>query len=210
MTERDAGLKADLHRYLREAREAVLGKLDGLSEYDVRRPLTPTGTNLLGLVKHLSVVELLYLGFVFGRHYPEPVAWFRPDLGPDAFEPNADMWATAGESRERIVGTYRAACAHGDATVEALDLDAAGYVPWWPEPHAGATLHRVLVHLVAETGRHAGHADVVRELVDGAAGQFEGDPRLPALGEAGWKEHRARVERAAQEAGRAAREAARG
>ncbi|WP_428966041.1 mycothiol transferase [Micromonospora fluostatini] len=52
MTDLDA--KANLHRYLREAREALLGKLDGLSEYDVRRPLVPTGTNLLGLVKHVA------------------------------------------------------------------------------------------------------------------------------------------------------------
>jgi hypothetical protein len=59
-----AGLdpKADFHLYLQEAREALLWKLDGLGEYDVRRPLVPTGTNLLGLVKHLASVELGYFG----------------------------------------------------------------------------------------------------------------------------------------------------
>jgi len=86
--------KADLHRYLRAAREALLWKLDGLSEYDIRRPMTPTGTNLLGLVKHLTAVELGYFGDTFGRPSNEPVPWMGPDV-----EPNVDMWATADESR---------------------------------------------------------------------------------------------------------------
>jgi Protein of unknown function (DUF664) len=102
MTEADS--KADLHRYLQDARDVLLWKLGGLSEFDIRRPLTPTGTNLLGLLKHLTGVELLYLGYVFDRHFGEPVPWFRPDLGPSAFEPNTDMWATAEQSREYIVG----------------------------------------------------------------------------------------------------------
>ena len=77
--------KDDLQRYLQVARDAVVWKLDGLAEYDARRPLTPTGTNLLGLVKHLAWVEAGYLGATFGRPFPEPVPWFddrrRPDLG---------------------------------------------------------------------------------------------------------------------------------
>ena len=87
--------KADLHRYLQIAREALLWKLDGLSEYDIRRPMVPTGTNLLGLVKHVASVELGYLGDTFGRPSGEPLPWFAEDA-----EPNADMWATADESRE--------------------------------------------------------------------------------------------------------------
>ncbi len=90
--------KADLRRYLQLAREAVLWKLDGLSEYDVRRPMVPTGTNLLGLVKHLASIELLYFGAVFGRPTDEPLPWFEDDA-----EPNADMWATAEESRNWAV-----------------------------------------------------------------------------------------------------------
>lgn len=62
--------KADLHRCLREAREALVWKLDGLSEYDMRRPLTFHGTNLLGLVKHLSGCEIGYFGWVFDRSFP--------------------------------------------------------------------------------------------------------------------------------------------
>src|SRR3989442_1698156 len=119
--------KADLRRYLQAAREALLWKLDGLSEYDVRRPLTRTGTNLLGLVKHVAGVESGYFGGTFQRPFDEPLPWFADDA-----EPNADMWATADESRERIVGLYRRVWAHADATIDALALDAVGRVPWWP------------------------------------------------------------------------------
>ena len=111
--------KADLHRYLQTARDVLLWKLDGLSEYDVRRPLTPTGTNLLGLVKHVASVEFGYFGATFGRPADEPLPWYADDA-----EPNADMWATADETREQIVGLYRRAWAHSDATIAALALDA--------------------------------------------------------------------------------------
>src|ERR1700730_18254535 len=90
--------KGDLLGYLQAGREAILWKLEGLSEYDVRRPLTPTGTNLLGLVKHLSAVELGYFGDTFGRPFGEPVAWMGLEV-----DPNADMWATVAESREYVV-----------------------------------------------------------------------------------------------------------
>lgn len=196
MTEADP--KADLHRYLQDAREVLLWKLDGLSEHEIRRPLTPTGTNLIGLVKHLACAELLYLGFVFDRHFNEPVPWYRPDLGPDAFEPNTDKWATAEESREYVVDTYRRAWKHSDATIEALTLDAVSHVPWWPEQFSRATLHRVLIHLIAETERHAGHADIVRELIDGAVGWRQGSEQMPRADTAWWKQYRSRLEHVAQ------------
>src|SRR5215207_9704293 len=125
MTEADQ--KANLQHYLQAARDALLWKLEGLSEYDVRRPVVPTGTNLLGLVKHVASVEAGYLGEVFGRPFPDPMPW----TGDDA-EPNADMWATADESRQQIVELYRRVWAHSDATIDALGLDAEGAVPWWP------------------------------------------------------------------------------
>jgi hypothetical protein len=90
--------KADLRRYLQAAREALVWKLDGLSEHDARRPMVPTGTNLLGLVKHVASVEAGYFGETFGRPFPEPLPWL-----DEGAEPNADMWATAEESREQIV-----------------------------------------------------------------------------------------------------------
>lgn len=192
MTGPDA--KADLHRYLQTAREALAWKLDGLSEYDVRRPLTPTGTNLLGLVKHVASVEAGYLGDTFGRPFPEPLPWFDDDA-----EPNADMWATREESRDQITGLYHRVWAHSDATVEALPLDATGQVPWWPEGRREVTLHRVLVHMIAETDRHAGHADIVRELVDGSVGLRAGNDNIPSLDQSWWEGYRARLEQVAGE-----------
>lgn len=192
----ETGPKADLHRYLQGAREALLWKLDGLSEYDVRRPLTPTGTNLLGVVKHVASVEAGYFGDTFGRPYPEAFPWFADDAAP-----NADMWATADESREEIVGLYHRVWAHSDATIEALPLDAAGRVPWWPQERSQVTLHRILVHMLAETNRHAGHADVVRELIDGKAGLRSDNDNLPPVDEAWWAEYHDRLEEVAKQAG---------
>jgi uncharacterized damage-inducible protein DinB len=193
MTETET--KTDLHRYLQEAREALLWKLDGLSEHDIRRPMTPTGTNLLGLVKHLTTVELLYLGLVFGRHIEDPPAWLRPDA-----EPNTDMWATVKESREYIVGTYQRVWKHSDATIEALALDTVGHVMWWPEAHSQATLHRIIVHVIAEMHRHAGHADIVRELIDGAVGLRDGTGFMAPRDPSWWENYRNQLERVAQEA----------
>ncbi len=187
--------KADLHRYLQDAREALLWKLDGLAEYDIRRPLTPTGTNLLGLVKHLASVELGYFGETFGRPFDEPLPWFDADAAP-----NADMWATAAESRDYIVGLYHRAWAHADATIEALALDATGHVPWWPADRSEVTLHRILVHMIAETNRHAGHADIVRELIDGAVGLREGNDNMVPGNQAWWETYRSQLERVAREA----------
>jgi uncharacterized damage-inducible protein DinB len=187
--------KADLQRYLRLAREAVLWKLDGLSEYDVRRPLVPTGTNLLGLVKHLASVDAGYFGETFGRPFPEPL----PRWDSDEF--NADMYATADESRQAIEDTYRRVWAHSDATIEALPLDALGRVPWWPAESREVPLYRVLIHMIAETNRHAGHADLVRELIDGAAGMRADHDNMADGDGARWVEYRERLERIAREAG---------
>ena len=102
---------ADFHRHLQEARDALLWKLDGLSEYDVRRPLVPTCTNLLGLVKHVAGVELGYFGDAFGRPHHEPLPEFDPN------EPNADMWATPDESRAEIVDLYHRSWQLADETI---------------------------------------------------------------------------------------------
>ena len=187
--------KADLHRYLRLAREALAWKLEGLSEYHVRRPLTPTGTNLLGLVKHVAGVEAGYLGDCFGRPFAEPLPWLGDDAGP-----NADMWATSEESREVILELYHRVSAHADATIDALPLQASGRVPWWPEDRSEVTLHVVLVHMIAETNRHAGHADIVRELVDGAVGLHAGNDNMAPGDATWWKDYRSSLERVARHA----------
>jgi hypothetical protein len=185
--------KADLRRYLQEGRDALLWKLDGLSEYDVRRPLVPTGTNLLGLVKHLALVEQGYFGDTFGRPSENTIPW-------DEADPNSDMFASAEESRAAITGLYRRACAHSDATIAALPLDAIGHVPWWPPDRNEVTLHHILTRMIAETSRHAGQADIVRELIDGAAGVSAEGSSLPSDDQAWWAAHHDRVERAARQA----------
>jgi Protein of unknown function (DUF664) len=188
--------KTVLVRYLQRGRDAAVWKLDGLSEYDIRRPLTPTGTNLLGLIKHLAGVEFGYFGNTFDRPPRESLPWFEDDA-----EPNADLWATAEESREQIVGLYRRSWAHAAITFEQLPLDALGRVPWWPAERSEVTLNLVLVHMIAETQRHAGHADIVRELIDRSAGlQPERDNMAPG-DEAWWQDYRERLERAARDAG---------
>ena len=188
-------LKGDLLGYLQRGREALVWKLDGAQR--VRHPpaADPTGTNLLGLVKHLAAVDAGYLGEVFGRPFPEPlpVGRGRPSRTPTCGRP-------PDESREEIVALYRRVWAHGDATIAALDLDATGLVPWWPEERRHPTLHRILVHLTAETHRHAGHADIVRELIDGAAGMLPGVSNLGSEDRADWAAHRARVQAAAEAA----------
>jgi Protein of unknown function (DUF664) len=113
--------------------------------------------------------------------------------------PNADMWATADESREDIVGLYRRVWEHSDATIEQMPLDAAGHVPWWGD-RGDVTLYRVLIDMVAETHRHAGQADIVRELIDDSAGLRKDNDNLPPHDRAWWESYHAKVERAAREA----------
>jgi hypothetical protein len=182
--------KTYLHDELSWIREAMLSKLDGLGEYDIRRPLTATGTNLLGLVKHLAIWEARYFGEVFGRPFPEPLP--QPGGG-------ADLWATEHETRAEIVDRYRRVWAHSDATITGLSLDSPGHVPWWPSPDV--TLFKVLVTFLTEINRHAGHADILREQLDGAAGM---DAQSTTPGDAAFRKDRhAEIERAARAAGTA-------
>ena len=180
--------KEYLHTELREIREAVLWKLDGLGEYDVRRPLTASGTNLLGLVKHLAIWEARYFGEVFDRPFPEALPRW-----DDLTERGNDMWATADETRGEIVHRYRRVWAHSDATITTLAIDAPGLVPWWPRPDV--TLFNVLVHVLTETCRHAGHADILREHLDGSTGTAK--PVASQRGEAFQQARHARIEQAA-------------
>jgi hypothetical protein len=154
--------KERLHGTLRRNREVLVWKLDGLAEYDVRRPLTVTGTNLLGLVKHAATWEARYFGEVFGRPYPGPGVppWQESDGG--------DLWVTADESREAILEFARRVWEHADATIDALPIDATGRVPWWSSPEVN--LFSIMVHMIDDIARHAGHADILREQLDGRTG----------------------------------------
>lgn len=188
-------LKTHLHRYLQSGRDAVLWKLEGLGEYDVRRPLTPTGTNLLGLVKHLASNEAGYFGEVFARPFPEPMPWIEDDD-----DSNADMWATPDQSRDYLTGLYQKVWDHSDATIRDLELDAQGNVPWWPTERATVTLGQILTHMIAETHRHAGHADITREGLDGAVGLRQGNDNMAHPDQTSRTAFRDLVEQAAREA----------
>jgi hypothetical protein len=185
--------KPMLHRYLDRQRQALLAKLNGVGERDVRWPMTPTGTNLLGLVKHVASIELGYFGEVFDRPSNVPLSWF-----DEGAEINADMWATAEESRDDIIALYQQAAAHADATIQALSLESPGRVPWWPPDREQVTLQQIMVYVTAEIARHAGHADIIRELIDGAAGDNDGN--LPDQTAQEWASYRSRLEEAATKA----------
>lgn len=181
-----------LHRYLKVQRNALLSKLEGLSELEMRQPMTPTATNLLGLVKHVASIQLEYLGDVFGRPSHRPLPWLE-----DGSEANADMWATAEETSAEIIELHHFSAAHSDATIEALDLDSVGEVPWWAPARRQVTLHQILVHVIAETARHAGHADILRETIDGSMGDGRNEPQWSSDQ---WAAYHSRVAAAAEEA----------
>ncbi|NYG06426.1 putative damage-inducible protein DinB [Phycicoccus badiiscoriae] len=150
--------KSVLLAALRSHRDVMLWKLEGLSDEEVRRPMVPSGTNLLGLVKHLANAEYGWFCETFGRP-TEPLT----DISQD---PEADMRAAAGETTEEIVAFYRRAAAASDAAIHELALEDTGTA------YTGRTvsLRWVLVHMIEDTVRHAGHADILRELIDGGTG----------------------------------------
>lgn len=186
------GPKADLTLYLKFARDALLWKLTGLSEYDVRRPLTTTGTNLLGLIKHTTAIELGYLCATFGRPTGRPLPWGNTDA-----EPSSDHWATNDESRQQIIDQYQHAWMEADFTINNVALDAIGRVPWWPDDDNEMTLHHALVRVIADTHRHAGHADILREQLDGSVGMSEGNLSTTLLDASDRDQQRARLEQIA-------------
>jgi hypothetical protein len=165
--------------------------------------MTPTGTSLLGLVKHLTWVELGYLGECLRRRLPEPWPW---EAVVDAEDDLVDTWARADESPEEIVAAYRRAWAHGDEAVRTLPLTTIAHVPWWPADREHPTLHTLLVHLIAETARHAGHADILREQLDGGVGMNAENSNLPDLTPAQWARHVENLRRIAEDTAHAPRQ----
>lgn len=180
-------MKQTLHSYLVRRRDDLLRKLDGLDDYDAARPLVPTGTSLLGLVKHVGSVQLEYFGSVFGRPADRTFPWIEA-------QDETDMFLEAGQTRAEIEEFYAYSARWADATIDALPLDAAGEVPWWPAERRHVTLHQVLVHMLAESARHAGHADILRETIDGSVGDRPGDPNLPGRSVQEWAAFRERIE----------------
>ncbi|MDQ1048274.1 DinB family protein [Streptomyces sp. V4I2] len=151
------GEKETLRASLDRHRDAVLWKLEGLDDEQLRRPVTPSGTNLLGLVKHLGSVEYGWFVEAFGG-----------EVEPLWFDPYEDMVVAEDEPTSRITDFYGRARTAADRTISTLPLDELGR-PAWREG-ASMSLRWVLVHMIEETARHAGHMDILRELIDGATG----------------------------------------
>jgi hypothetical protein len=176
MTETDEQ-KTVLHKYLRASRDDLLWKLDGVSERDARLPRTPTGNNLLGVVKHCLNVEAAYFGPTFGRVFPAP-----EELIPmEAYDvdPQADWYAGEDETKDGLLDLYRRVGAFADETIERLPLDAPGTVSWWQPGGKEVTLQRVIVHVTCDLARHAGHADLLREALDGSVGWQRQNTNVP-------------------------------
>lgn len=169
-------------RYLRGVRDGLLWKLEGLSERELRLPRTPTGTNLLGLVKHCAGVEAGYFGECLARDPGVPLP--QPDLEA---EPNGDLYATAEEPAADLVAAYRRVGEYVDATLAELPLDTPAQVPWWGE-RGDTTLGRLAVHVLVDVARHAGQADILRESIDGVAGLSQDDGNLWEP-DGGWAAH---------------------
>lgn len=154
------GEKESLHASLELHRDAVLWKLEGLDDEQVRRPMTPTGTNLLGLVKHLAAVEYGWFCSTFGR-----------ETEPFGFDPaTEDMAAGPDETTADILAFYARARAAADASIRETDLETTG-TAW---DGRVVSMRWVLIHMLEDTVRHAGHMDIVRELIDGAVGRYPG------------------------------------
>jgi uncharacterized damage-inducible protein DinB len=138
--------KTALHHYLQETRDALVWKLDGLSERDARLPRTPTGNNLLGVLKHCLNVEAGYFGPTFGREFPTPHELL--SMETYAQDPQADWYAKEEETKDGLIDLYRRVWVFADQTIEELPLDASGRVPWWQSGRQEVTLQRIIVHVI--------------------------------------------------------------
>ncbi|MEV7625327.1 DinB family protein [Actinoplanes sp. NPDC089786] len=140
--------KSTLLGFLNYLRDAIAAKVAEVPEPEVRAAGVPSGTNLLGLIKHVTAVERLYfLG--------EPISNLRRTFRP-----------TRTETVEGLLAAYQEAIEEANKIVErCTDLTAPA------RGDGGPSMRWVLVHLIEETGRHAGHADILRERIDGATGR---------------------------------------
>lgn len=166
-----------LHYYLQEARNALVWKLDGLDERDARLPRTPTGNNLLGMIKHCLNVEVGYFGSTFGREFPTPHEVLSLDVYDE--DPQIDWYAREDESKDGLIDLYRRVWVFADETIEQLPLDAPGRVPWWRPDRQNVTLQRIMVHVTYDLARHAGQADIMREQHDKAVGWQPASTNVP-------------------------------
>lgn len=182
-------MKTVLAGALAQARANLRWKLEGLSERELRLPRTPTGFNLLGTLKHMAQVEIVYFGDTFDRPWPHPDELVTDDdLDGD---PQADWYATEDESTAELFEFYDRVEGFADDTIAGLPLDAVGRVPHWTGERAEVTLGRILVHVLVDLTRHLGQVDIAREGIDGAAGLSQASPNLPE--EQDWEAYTAKL-----------------
>jgi len=155
------GEKESLRASLDRHRDVILWKLEGLDDDALRRPMTPSGTNLLGLVKHLAAVEYGWFVLTFGRE-AEPLPF-------DDDDPDADLRVGPDETTEEVLAFHGRARAAADRVIAEVDLDDTGRA-WFGD---AVSMRWVLIHMIEENARHAGHVDIVRELIDGTVGDFD-------------------------------------
>ncbi|MEU5551969.1 DinB family protein [Micromonospora sp. NPDC047793] len=185
--------KAALLHYLQATRDDLIWKLDGLSEREVRLPRTPTGNNLLGIVKHALNTEAGYFGPTFGRAFPTPEELVsESDFDED---PQADWYAREDETKDGLIDLYRRVAVFADQTITRLPLNTVGQVPWWRPERQAVTLHRVIVHVTWDLARHAGHADILREQLDTRIGLRQENTNIPT--DYPWPDYLARLTRLA-------------
>jgi uncharacterized damage-inducible protein DinB len=155
--------KQSLHVSLDRHRDVVLWKLEGLTDEQLRRPMVPSGTNMLGLVKHLAAVEYGWFCHTFGRE-TEPLPF-------DDNDENADLRVEPHETTEDILQFYGRARAAADRVIDEVAVEETG-TAWFGD---AVSMRWVLIHMIEETARHAGHLDILRELIDGATGDHRPD-----------------------------------
>lgn len=170
MTQRaDPPLRADektmLCAFLDYHRATLLLKVDGVSDEDLRRPAVPSGTTLLGLVKHLAYVERWWFRRVFAG---EEVSFAWSDDDPDA-----DFRIEPDDSTVAVLDLYTGECERSREIVRDAGLDEGGRLgTHLRRAHPSEiTLRWILVHMIEETARHNGHADILREMIDGVTGE---------------------------------------
>jgi uncharacterized damage-inducible protein DinB len=144
--------------FLTFARHCVIKKTEGLDDEQLRRQLVDSGTTLLGLVAHLTTAELYWFGYhVAGAAEEDLAPW---DFG---------MAVPAGLGSDEVIQAYRNAITDSDALVRRLGDPAARVAR--PVDGSELTLRWVIAHMTSETVRHAGHADILREQIDGTTGR---------------------------------------
>lgn len=181
-----------LQEYLSDAREAIVYKAQGLNDRLARKPLTPTGTHILGVIHHLAITEYGYFGECLNRTIDDPYIQNLLDID----DPQTDFLPPAQFSAAKIIELYQESTAFADAGIRALPLNAPAEVPWWIR-RRHTTLEHLMVHMIAETSRHAGHLDIVREQLDGFVGLRAAAPNLPDYSAARWAEQYEAIDRLA-------------